>query len=184
MRPVELASPRLVLDQPGEGDVDDITRYCRERVFALYLTTPFPYRRSDAERFVRDHVPTGWDTDREYTWVLRRDSGAALLGVIGWRTERSDVGFWLGAPHRGQGLMSEALGAVADWLFARDVPVIRWEAVVGNVASAATARAAGFRYTGEAPADVVARDGSRPAAWHGELASIAPRRRQPGWPIP
>jgi RimJ/RimL family protein N-acetyltransferase len=183
MRPVDLATARLVLDQPGEGDVDDIARYCREPLFEQYLTTPWPYERRHAEGFVREYVPAGWDTDRECTWALRRGTGEPLLGVIGWRAERSDIGFWLGAPHRGQGFMSEALGAVADWLFARDVPVIRWEAYLGNVASAATARAAGFRYTGEAPADVVARDGSRPAAWHGELASIAPRRRQPGWPI-
>ncbi|GAA2079668.1 hypothetical protein GCM10009840_13640 [Pseudolysinimonas kribbensis] len=183
MKPVELRSARLVLDQPVETDVDDIVRYCRERVFALYLTTPWPYRRTDAERFVREYVPSGWETEREYTWALRRSDGGPLLGVIGWRSARSDVGFWLGAPHRRQGFMGEALGTVADWLFARDVPVIRWECVVGNAASAATARAAGFRFTGEAPADVIARDGTRPPAWHAELTPIAPRMPRPGWPI-
>lgn len=68
-------------------------------------------------------------------------------------------------------------------MFARDVPVIRWEAAVGNVASAATARAAGFHYTGEAPAEVLRRDGTRPSAWHGELTPISPRMPRPGWPI-
>jgi RimJ/RimL family protein N-acetyltransferase len=183
MKPVELRSARLVLDQPVEDDVDDIVRYCRDRLFALYVTTPWPYRRSDGETFVREYVPGGWASDREYTWALRPESGGPLLGVIGWRPERSDVGFWLGAPHRRQGLMGEALSTVADWVFARDVPVIRWEAVAGNVASAATARGVGFRFTGEAPAHVLGRDGVRPTAWHAELTPISPRMPRPGWPI-
>jgi RimJ/RimL family protein N-acetyltransferase len=183
MIPVALRSARLVLDQPGAGDVDDITRYCRDPLFETFLTTPWPYERAHAEGFVGEAVPAGWASDDEYTWALRREDDGPLLGVIGWRSARSDVGFWLGAEHRRQGLMAEALSTVADWLFVRDVPIIRWECALGNVASAATARAVGFRFTGEAPLDVAARDGSRPAGWHGELTPISPRMPRPGWPI-
>jgi RimJ/RimL family protein N-acetyltransferase len=184
MTPVELRSARLVLDQPGEADVDEMTRLCQDPVFEAYLTIPWPYERRHAEGFVRDVVPAGWETGAECTWAIRVAEGAPLLGVIGWRNGRSDVGFWLGAEHRRHGYMAEALGTVADWLFARDVPVIRWECFAGNTASAATARAVGFRFTGEAPMEIPARDGTRPAGWHGELSPIAPRRPQPGWPIP
>lgn len=183
MKPVTLRSARLVLDQPGEGDVDLITRYCQDPLFEQYLTTPWPYERAHAEGFVREYVPGGWRTDREYTWALRREEGAALLGVIGWRTERSDLGFWLGADQRRNGYMGEAVATVVDWLFARDVPIVRWECFPGNVASAATARSVGFRFTGEAPMDVAARDGSRPVGWHAELTPIMPRMPRPGWPI-
>ncbi len=183
MRPVTLRSARLVLDQPRPDDVDEIARLCQDPEFERYLTIPWPYERRHAVGFVEECVPSGWETDREHTWALRRIEDGPLLGVIGWRTERSDVGFWLGGEHRRQGLMAEALGTVADWLFARDVPVIRWEAFAGNVASAATARSVGFRYTGEAPMDVPARDGTRPPGWHAELTPIAARMPRPGWPI-
>jgi RimJ/RimL family protein N-acetyltransferase len=183
MRPVTLATARLVLDQPSESDIDDITRYCRDPLFETCLTTPWPYERRHAEGFVRDMAPSGWAADAEYTWALRRREGGPLFGVIGWRAERSDVGFWLGADHRRQGFMAEALSGLVEWLFARDVPVIRWECLVGNAASAATARSAGFRYTGEAPVDAPARDGSRPPGWHAELTPIGPRMPRPGWPI-
>jgi RimJ/RimL family protein N-acetyltransferase len=182
MKPVTLRSARLVLDQPGDADVDAITAYCRDPLFERYLTTPWPYEREHAVGFLENVVAPGWAEDREYTWALRREEGGPLAGMIGWRSERSDVGFWLGADHRGHGLMAEALSVVADWLFAQDVPVIRWECLVGNAASAATARAVGFRYTGEAPVDVPARDGSRPPGWHAELTPISPRMPRPGWP--
>ena len=183
MRSVTLRSARLVLDQPGERDVDTIARYCTDPLFERYLTTPWPYERRHAEGFVREFVPSGWESGDECTWALRRTEDGPLLGVIGWRRARSDVGFWLGADQRRRGYMGEALATVVDWVLARDVPIVRWECAVGNTASAATARSVGFRFTGEAPMDVVARDGSRPPGWRGELTPISPRMPRPGWPI-
>jgi RimJ/RimL family protein N-acetyltransferase len=181
--PVDLRSARLVLNQPGPGDVDEVTRLCQDPLFREFLTTPWPYERHHAVGFVRDLVGPGWYEDREYTWALRLAEDGPLIGVVGWRTERSDIGFWIGADHRRQGLMAEAVSTVVDWLFARDVPIIRWEAVRGNVASAATARSVGFRYTGEAPLPAADRDGSRPMGWHAELTPISLRMPRPGWPI-
>ena len=183
MNPVDLRTDRLVLDQLEDGDVDDVTAYCQDPLFERYLTTPWPYHRHDAQFFIDRVVPEGWEEDREFTWAIRTGAGRPVLGVIGWRRPLAGVGFWLGAPHRGNGYMTEAVAAVADWVFAFDVPVIRWECVVGNLASAAVARAAGFRYTGEAPAEVVGRDGRRPLSWHGELPAGMPRHPKPGWPL-
>ena len=183
MLPVILRSERLVLDAPTMGDRDAVAEYCTDPVFERYLTTPWPYLREHAEGFVREHVPGGWAGDREYTWALRLGDGEPLLGVLGVRTERHDLGFWLGAPHRGNGYLPEAARAVIDWMFAdRGVQRIRWEAIVGNTASAAAARKLGFAYTGVAPADVPSRDGSRPRAWHGILAASHTRDEKPGWP--
>lgn len=41
----------------------------------------------------------------DVTWAIRERADGAMLGVISWRRERGDVGFWLGAPSRGHGLM-------------------------------------------------------------------------------
>ena len=181
MIPVALSTRRLVLDQPGAADVDLVARYCTDPLFERYLTTPWPYTREDAVGFIESYIPAGWESDSEYTWALRVDE--AFAGVIAVRAARSDVGFWLGAPFRGHSYMAEALDAVSTFWFGLGRDELRWECLVGNLASAATARSAGFRYTGEAPADVVARDGSRPPAWHGILRSSDSRDPKPGWPL-
>jgi RimJ/RimL family protein N-acetyltransferase len=181
VRPFTLGAGELLLDQPTEADVDAIAGYCQDPVFERFLTLPWPYERKDAEFFVNEYVPHGWETGTEVTWALRRDE--VLLGVVGVRASRSMVGFWLGAPHRGRGYMPLAVSAVADWAFAnRWLDRIRWEAVVGNAASLAVARKAGFRYTGIEPANVVGRDGSRPDSWQAVLHAEDDRAPKPGWP--
>ena len=183
MLPVELRSERLILSIPeGDADIDAIARYCRDPLFERYLTTPWPYTRDDAVGFVEHYVPEGWADDREYNWAIRSDHGA-LLGMVGWRT-RGDVGFWMGAEHRGQGYMVEALAAVCEWVFVEsDAETIAWETLPGNFASARVARAAGFRYTGTSPVLIPARDGSHPDSWHGELRRDDDRSIKRGWPL-
>jgi len=144
------------------------------------MTLPWPYQPKDADFFVHDYVPKGWATDAEYTWALR--SGGEFLGVIGYRFNRSDIGYWLGAPHRGKGFMPEAVAAVADWLFDLGVERLAWECVVGNAASVAVARKSGFTFTGERPTQIPFRDGSHPPAWHGELRARDARDEKAGWP--
>jgi RimJ/RimL family protein N-acetyltransferase len=182
VEPFALGTARLTLDQPRESDMDDITRYCQDPLFARFMTVPVPYRREDAEYFVREHVPDGWMTDTEYTWAIRTAGSPGLLGMIGLRTERPDLGYWLGEPHRGRGYMTEAVRAVADWALQSGWDHVEWECVAGNTASASVARRAGFAYTGEGPSVITFRDGSHPHSWHGILPP------QPGtplrWPVP
>ena len=180
MAPVVLTTARLVLDAPGADDVDRITDYCQDPSFEHYMATPWPYQRSDAVHFVLRVVPAGWTAGTEEAWAIRRDGD--LIGMISARTRHADVGYWLGAPHRGRGYLGEALAAVLDHRFAMGQPVVHWECVVGNRASARVARRAGFRYTGEGPSAVTFRDGSHPVAWHGELHAADDRTPKAGWP--
>ena len=181
MIPVVLRTERLVLDQPGERDIPLITEYCQDPLFERYLTTPWPYTEEHARGFVTEFVPGGWADDREYTWAIREFEGGPLLGVVGNGVSPGGIGYWLGAPHRGSGYMTEAVRAVLDWAFERGAQRATWECVVGNVASAAVARKCGFRYTGERPTGAW-RDESRPLAWHGELAADDDRTEKDGWP--
>ncbi|MET0725656.1 MAG: GNAT family N-acetyltransferase [Leifsonia sp.] len=173
MRPITLRTERLVLDQPADGDVEGIAEYCRDPLFQRWLTTPWPYERRHAEGYVTGLVPDGWASGTEMTWAMRTHDAGPLIGVVCYRTERSDVGFWLGADARGRGYMREALGAVAQWAFVSgDVPhtdALTWEALVGNRASAAVAQAVGFAFTGTAPSSLPTRDGSLQPSWHGIL---------------
>ncbi len=178
----ELRTERLVLDQPLDADIDDITRYCQDPLFARFMTVPTPYRRRDAESFVRQHVRHGWATDTEYTWAIRAAGAPDLLGMIGFRTARPDIGYWLGEPHRGRGYMTEAVQAVLEWALRSGWDHVEWECVAGNTESAAVARRAGFAYTGEGPSMLTFRDGSHPHSWHGVLPP--PPGEPTPWPVP
>jgi RimJ/RimL family protein N-acetyltransferase len=184
MQPATLTTARLVLDQPTLNDVALITEYCQDPLFEQYMSTPWPYRSQHAVSFLSGIVEPGWAEDREYTWAIR--SNGTFMGIIGVRRERTpdvaNFGYWIGGPHRGQGFMSEAVDAVIDWCFARGIRTLNWECVAGNVASMRTARAAGFFYRGEKPANIPARDGSRPTAWHGVLGAGDDRGVKDGWP--
>ena len=188
-----------MLSAPTLDDVDRVFEYCQDPLFETYLTTPWPYHRSDAEHFLGEIVPSGWRLGREFIWALREHEGGPLLGVVGLHRRRAaepgslDVGYWIGAPHRGHGYMSEAVRAVVERMLrpaprdadaATPVMIVYWECAVGNLASARTARAAGFRFTGVGPSNLAMRDGSHPPHWHG-LRTAAPRESttpEPAWP--
>lgn len=184
MQPFELRTARLVLNQPGPDDVDAIAEYCADPVFEHFLPTPWPYTRADAVSFTTGFVPRAWSDDSEATWAVRLNTSGALIGMISLRLQRHDIGFWVGAPHRGFGYMPEAASAVADWALDGGIlnaSEVRWESVVGNIASARVARKAGFRYAGIAPSSDPARDGTSRQSWH---ATLAPgiRSVHAGWP--
>jgi len=178
-----LHTKRLRLDSPALSDRLAVARYCRDPLFEILMTLPWPYEQRHADFFLHRVVPGGWLSGDELTWAVRENESGPLLGIVGWRSELSDIGFWLGAPHRGRGLMTEAVIAVTDWLmtdFGRTE--IAWECVIGNAASVSVARKAGFTFTGERPTELTFRDGSHPAAWHGVLRAGEPRVERTGWP--
>ncbi len=168
-----------MLDLPVPADADLVTRYCQDPLFERYLTTPWPYTRADAHAFLGEHVPESWATGTELTWALRRVEGGPLLGVISVRDTQHELGFWMGAEHRGEGLMSEAATAVVDWTLGggiRGATTVLWRAVAGNVASARVARAVGFRRIEPVDATVPTRDGTGtlPAWYAVREASVDP----------
>jgi RimJ/RimL family protein N-acetyltransferase len=180
VKSVVLHTARLVLDQPTVRDVDLATEYCQDPLFEQFMVTPWPYTRADAVGFFVDYVPRAWELDREFSWALRRDG--EFLGMIGFRPAGNDIGYWIGAPHRGNGYVTEALGAVLDWLFSQGFGDIEWECFVGNASSVGVARKNGFRFTGQGESNITARDGSHPPALHAVLSADDSRDPKPGWP--
>ncbi|HEY0374598.1 MAG TPA: GNAT family N-acetyltransferase [Amnibacterium sp.] len=183
MTPVVLRTPRLVLDLPGERDVATVFEYCQDPVLQRYTTVPVPYRREDAATFLLELAPRWWEEGTEQTWAIRLADvpDAPLLGVIGLRSY-GEVGYWMGAEHRGNGYLGEAFEVVIDHWFRAGNERMTWSCLVGNVASARAARRAGFHFTGTGPATVASRDGSHPDSWLGELFAGEPREPRPGWP--
>ncbi|GGD73773.1 GNAT family N-acetyltransferase [Microbacterium murale] len=153
MEPVTLHTDRLVLRAPTTADIDAITAACQDPEIPRWTTVPSPYTREHGEGFVK-LVAEWWEDGSQAVWGIFHDG--VLVGVVGLHhiTPHSsggstELGYWATAHARGQGFMVEACRVVIEWAFAElDLARIRWQAVAGNVPSARTARALGFRYEG------------------------------------
>ncbi|MBG6239485.1 RimJ/RimL family protein N-acetyltransferase [Mycetocola sp. CAN_C7] len=189
---VPLETDRLILDAPTDSDIPYIYAYCQDELIQHYTTVPQPYRLADAEGFLTKVVRPGWESGTELTWALRRQNEPTILGVLSlrdWNETQAMVGFWLGAPWRGNGYMPEAVAAVTDWFFTGQWTVndgipnrtILWEAMVGNSGSALVAQRVGFRYTGTGRSEI-GRFGEFPESHRAELSASDRPGPATGWP--
>ena len=86
---------------------------------------------------------------------------AGMVGLHGIDKSRAStsIGYWLGLPYTGKGLMTRAVAAVIDRLFTGDLPLRRVEirCAVGNTKSRAIPERLGFTLEGTLPeAELVA----------------------------
>ncbi|MDE0547375.1 GNAT family N-acetyltransferase [Microbacterium sp. C7(2022)] len=184
MQPVDLQTTRLTLRAPGPDDIEAIFEACQDPEIPRWTTVPSPYARSDAEEFVAK-TATWWHDDAQYVWTIRL--GSSFAGVIGLHevTPRgsAEIGFWLSPDARGQRVLTEAGRAVIDFAFSPEIGMRRlsWRAVVGNVPSAKTARALGFRYEGTLRQALTSPRG-RDDGWVAGLLAEDDRMPHP-WPV-
>lgn len=186
MRPFQLQDDRVLLAVPTRDDVDRITDLCQDEQVQRWTTVPIPYRRRDADWFVREVVGSGWESGQELTWAVRDPADHRVLGMIGLRVEgdgSAEVGFWLAAEARGRGLMSSAVRLAVSHAFAPDglaLARVLWYAHVGNWASRRVAWRTGFRFEGTVRSHLVQR-GERRDAWVATLMRDDPREPSRPW---
>lgn len=147
-----LETERLVLTSVEQGDAVRIAVLCNNwRVSRWLARVPFPYELEDARAFcglVAQTTRTGSDM----VWAIRLQGEKPLLGVIsvtGMHGETPELGFWLGEPFWGQGIMSEAAAAAVAAFFSRCAhPDLYCGAFAGNEASLRIQNRLGFQKTG------------------------------------
>lgn len=153
MEPVTLTTERLILRVPSESDAAAIVAACQDPEIPRWTTLPSPYTRQHAADFI-GLVAKGWAEEIEFVWGIH--AGGSLVGMIGLHHVNAhsagadaEIGFWMVAGARGNGYLTEAARTVIDWAFTdRRMVRLGWRAVAGNIPSARTARALGFRYEG------------------------------------
>ncbi|MFD5428978.1 GNAT family N-acetyltransferase [Streptomyces sp. NPDC127084] len=153
MDPISLTTERLKLCAFTADDVEDVYAACQDPGIQRWIPAiPIPYERSDAADFVGLTVPTGWRDDTAYSFCVRLRDGGSLVGSAGLHHPREggwEVGFWTAPEHRGRGYATEITLALARWAFTELGSVrLEWRAQVGNAASLAVARKAGFTVEG------------------------------------
>ncbi|MFI6156679.1 GNAT family N-acetyltransferase [Kitasatospora sp. NPDC051170] len=152
--PVTLTTERLVLRAPLEEDVDAIFAACQDAEIQHWTVVPVPYRREDAEFFVRKLAVDGWRTGDNRIWGVYERATGALVGAQGIVLRADDrgageIGWWAVKEFRGRGYTTEAARAVAEYgLREGGLRRLQWLAYVGNEGSRAVAEKVGFRFEG------------------------------------
>ena len=154
---------RLVLRAPRRSDAGPIGHYCSDpRLARMTASVPHPYPPGAAEAYL-ESIASGRVS--EEVWVMDASPAdwSETVGLISFRPERAEIGFWVGPPFWGTGFASEAVGALSDHLFrTRGLPRITAEVQADNDASLRVLEKAGFRRAGEKRLHSVARGGSVP----------------------
>ena len=145
-RPV-IRTSRLVLRAPRTTDIKSIAALANDlRVAAMTARIPHPYSEANAEEFIAQ-LP-----DRDAMVFAIALNGGPLIGLCGIDHERgknSEIGYWLGAPHWGQGFATEAVQAMLGHAFVNlGLDVLDAGARVVNPASRRVLEKCGFEWTG------------------------------------
>lgn len=150
--PIHLDLGVCVIRPWRESDAESMALHANDRRVWRNLRDrfPHPYTRADAESYLRmvcgSHPVT--------SFAIEVDGAAAggISHVPGDDVERisAEIGYWLGAPFWGRGLMTTAVAAFSRALFDADPQLRRLFAVPfdWNGASARVLEKAGFRLEG------------------------------------
>lgn len=144
---LRLETDRLVLRRPGLQDAERVTDLIGAYEVSKWLThVPWPYQRDHAVAWIES---TAVDDPSELAFVMDDGSGAiGAIGLANWR-ETPTIGYWLGQPYWGRGLMSEAVDAVLGFAFeSLGAAVVVSSVFDHNHASLRLQQKLGFRETG------------------------------------
>ena len=120
--PATFETPRLRLRVPVVEDAAAIfDAYTQDAQVARY-TTWSPHRSLDETRmFLEQYCEAGRKSGTVFSWLMTMSEGGDAAGIIDFRLAacRAEVGYVLAQPFWGHGLMTEAAGAVVEWLIAQ-----------------------------------------------------------------
>jgi [ribosomal protein S5]-alanine N-acetyltransferase len=149
-----LHTDRLLLRPLRLADAEQTQRLFPRWEIVRFMTTliPWPYPADGALTFYREVALPAMERGEAWHWTLRlQESPEEHIGVIGLMAKDGYAarGFWLGVPWQGQGLMTEAAGAVNDYCF--DVlgfQALRAPKAVVNISSRRISEKTGMRVIG------------------------------------
>jgi RimJ/RimL family protein N-acetyltransferase len=141
----------VTLRAPTDDDIEGSYEQCQDPVSQQWTNIAVPYTRDDARRYLRHIIPGGWETDREWGFVVEAPDDARVprfAGTISLRNEgdgRAEIAYGSHPWVRGRGVMERALRLLLDWGFAeRELQTVIWLARRGNWASRRLAWKLGF----------------------------------------
>lgn len=183
---VRLGAQRLILRAPEMRDAPSITACLKDFDVARMLArVPAPYRLKHARDWLAE-LPARRQSGQTHPFALtRRDDAAGFCIGLCSLERREDglthLGFWLGRPFWGAGLMSEAVTSVIRYGFtALDLREIHSGFFRDNYASRRIHQKMGFAVTGEDMKYCLARKADTP---HVTVSLLRHEWREPAAPV-
>jgi len=144
-----IETERLILRAPRAQDAEPIAHYLNDFAVSGNLArVPYPYHLSDAKAWLRTRHSDVPVNDANFSIELK---GQGYVGHIGYHPGEAGpvIGYWLGKPFWGRGIMTEAATACLDWFFdTTGAPVVYSGVFHFNAASLAIQQKLGFVETG------------------------------------
>ena len=161
MTPETITTERLLLRPWRVADAERVFEYASEWDLARMTSSiPHPYTRAMADAYVRGETTS----TSEIAYAI--DDGAGIVGAVGLKQAGApELGYWIGAPHRGKGYAGEAAAALCDMAFT-SLGATTIEACVftDNPTSAKVLERLGFRHAYDCVDDSRARGEKVPSA--------------------
>ena len=152
--PRELRTARLLLRSFRHEDIPALVPLIGAReIAATTAKIPHPYTENDAQTFL-DQSSDDFRAGRSISYAITLATTGELCGGIGLTItpehQRAELGYWIGVPYWGQGIATEAAGAVAAFGF-ESLKLHRIHAFVhaGNNASQRVLEKIGMRHEGQ-----------------------------------
>lgn len=113
-----LKTRRLTLRLPTMADAERVALLLNNFAVSGNLSrVPYPYHLSDAKAYLKLRKP---DAPPHETGFAIELEGVGFIGQVGYHTDvhgHTVLGYYLGQPFWGRGIMSEAVEAVLGWYF-------------------------------------------------------------------
>ncbi|MCX4552168.1 GNAT family N-acetyltransferase [Streptomyces sp. NBC_01387] len=119
---ISISTDRLVLRPFEEADIPPLADMMNDEMVTAWTSAPHPYQHIDGERWVRRIAPAERTTGRGIVLAVTEFLTQRLVGTIhlratNWRTLATEVRYVTAPWARGEGYATEAVLAVAQWLF-------------------------------------------------------------------
>ncbi len=114
----------LQLTEFQPGDQQNLVRYLNDdELYRNTLTVPTPSTSQDADQWLDKvaekralyKMPVNWALRDRHEGVI---GGLGMVMKTGLEGHLDELGDWLAAPYRGQGILTTVLRQFADWRFA------------------------------------------------------------------
>ncbi len=158
MKTPTLQTNRLTLRPLSIEDAPAVQKYFDDWNIIQYIcNAPWPYPTDGALTHIRDTVLPNVEKDLWHAWAITLKNGNnEAIGMLTYNTEakknKDNRGFWLATKYHKQGLMSEAVARVNDFLF-DELNIERFTArnIKGNIGSRRIKEKTGALYLGDMP---------------------------------
>lgn len=145
----DLRDEVVVLRQPADRDVNQLTEACQDPLISKYTRVPSPYTRVNATEFVRQAARSR-QAGTEVSFVIASAADDRVLGATGIMNitrarEAAEIGYWVAVDARSTGVATRAARLASRWaVLGLGVARLQLVAHVDNIASQTVAERVGF----------------------------------------